>query len=323
MLENINIKVLIVCSGNAGYISPFVIEQAESLRKRGVVIDFFLIQGKGIFGYLKNYPKYKKKINAFKPDLIHAHYGLSGMLAVLQRKVPVVTTYHGNDINPIDKIGHSKVEKINLFTFFSLKMSTYNIFVSNELFQISKIKKRASVIPCGVNLEVFYENPMDDSRKTMDLMNDKKYVFFSSSFNNPVKNHSLAKKAIELIPGVILIEMKGYSRKQIALLYSASNILLVTSINESGPLVVKEALACGCPIVATDVGDVKWVIGETQGCFISSFEPEDCADKIKLALDYREKNTKTNGRERIIELGLDIDTIAKKIIELYKNVLKE
>lgn len=56
------------------------------------------LQGKGINGYFKNLSA-QKKIKEFHPDIIHAHYGLSGLFANLQRKVPVVTTYHGSDIN--------------------------------------------------------------------------------------------------------------------------------------------------------------------------------------------------------------------------------
>lgn len=78
-------KVLIVANYNPGHCSPFVVEQVDSIRKLGVEFEYFGIVGKGPFGYLKNLPKFKRKIAEFKPDLIHAHYGLSGLLATLQR----------------------------------------------------------------------------------------------------------------------------------------------------------------------------------------------------------------------------------------------
>jgi len=312
-------RVLIVCSGNAGYVSPFIIEQADSLKELGVDIDYFLIQGKGIFGYLKNYFKYRAKINHFRPDIVHAHYGLSGMFAVLQRKVPVITTYHGNDINPLSKVGHSKVKRINLYSFLALKLSAHNIFVSEELYQSSKFKGDVSIIPCGVNLDIFHLTPKSEARERLNLLLDKKYVLFSSRFDIPVKNYALAKMAIDLVADAVLIEMKGFNREQVALLYSACDVLLVTSINESGPLVVKEAIACGCPIVSTDIGDVKWVIGDTDGCYITSFDPKDIAIKIQSALAFS-KERSDNGK-RIIDLGLDIHTVANKVLAVYKMVL--
>lgn len=53
------------------------------------------------------------------PDLIHAHYGLSGLLANLQRKVPVVTTFHGSDIHDINDLKYSKwAHRLSLDSIF-------------------------------------------------------------------------------------------------------------------------------------------------------------------------------------------------------------
>jgi teichuronic acid biosynthesis glycosyltransferase TuaC len=62
-------------------------------------------------------------------------------------------------------------------------------------------------------------------------------------------------------------------------------------------------------------------MGDTKGCFTCSFEPADVADKIKKALDFSRETGRTNGRERILTLGLDSETIAKKIIRVYERAL--
>ena len=90
---------MIVASKNSGRFVPFIVEQARALEYLGCEVEFFGLGGKGIKGYLKNLPAFKEKIKEFCPDVVHAHYGLSGLFANLQRKVPVVTTYHGSDIN--------------------------------------------------------------------------------------------------------------------------------------------------------------------------------------------------------------------------------
>jgi len=70
-------KLLIVCSCNSGKIAPFVLEQGSALVQLGVTVDYFPINGKGLWGYLKNRKKLIQKIAKFSPDLVHAHYGLS------------------------------------------------------------------------------------------------------------------------------------------------------------------------------------------------------------------------------------------------------
>ena len=120
-------RVLFVSSGNfKDWISPFVKEQGESLKKAGISVDYFPIKGHGIFGYLSHLPRLKKKIKREIYDLIHAHYGISGLLCVLQRKLPVVVTFHGGDFY---------FEKSNVFyqilCWFSALFSSWNIFVNH------------------------------------------------------------------------------------------------------------------------------------------------------------------------------------------------
>jgi len=81
-------KVLICASGNRDTLSPFVKEQAESLKKLDIEIDYFLIEGKGVCGYLKNIPAFRNMVDKGNYSLVHAHYGLSGLFATFQRKIP-------------------------------------------------------------------------------------------------------------------------------------------------------------------------------------------------------------------------------------------
>ena len=81
-------RILIVASYNRNRFAPFIQEQAKALRAAGCEVAFFGLQGNGFKGYLKNLPVLKQKIKAFQPDVVHAHYGLSGLLANLQRQTP-------------------------------------------------------------------------------------------------------------------------------------------------------------------------------------------------------------------------------------------
>jgi len=301
-------KVLIICSGHTS--SVFVDEQVEALREIGVEIDYFLVSQKGFLGYLRSVAPLKEMINQFCPDLIHAHYGLSGVLANLQRKVSVVVTYHGCDINDL---------LLRIISIPSLILSSHNIFVSKN--QYSKIKfllrNNYSIIPCGINFSTFKLLNKYEARNILGLIPEKKYILFSSAFDIPVKNYPLAKQSVELLNNVELVELKGYSRKEVNLLMNACDAGLLTSFNEGSPIFVKELLALDKPVVSTDVGDVKERFGHLNGVYITNFEPESVADKLQQALF---QNFHLGSREKIAYL--DNHQIALLIKEVYNKVLR-
>ena len=300
-------KILIVCSRNSGKIAPFIQEQGDALSQLGVEIAYFPIEGKGLCGYLKNKKRLLSKINEFMPDLIHAHYGLSGLLANLQRKIPVITTYHGSDINNAKILPLSRLNMI---------LSVHNIFVSEKNRLKSNQTRNQSLIPCGVDINLFKPQDKSKARKILDLNEDKIYILFAGAFANSVKNSALAKSAVSLLNDVCLIELQGYSREEVALLINAVDVVLLTSFTEGSPQIIKEAMACNCPIVSVPVGDIENVISGTAGCFISTYKPTDIADKLKQALEYEKR---TDGRERILSLGLDREAVAKQILSVYKK----
>ena len=305
-------KILIVSHSVNGEISPFVYEQMNSLKRNGCETNYYGITGKGVIGYLTSLRGLNRIIREFRPDLIHAHYGLSGLLANFQRRVPVVTTYHGSDVH-----SGGKILKLSRK---AMCLSVYNIFVSEKLLRLSGyINDNSCVLACGVDLDAIQEIPREDARKQLSIGRDEVFGLFSGAFGNAVKNYALAKAAADEVKGLRLVELKGYSRKEVNLLMNAADFLLMTSLNEGSPQVIKEAMACGTPVVSVDVGDVTDVIGETEGCFIAERNSDDLADKIQIALAFRGK---TMGRHRIIELGLSDEQVAKRLIGLYEEILR-
>jgi glycosyltransferase involved in cell wall biosynthesis len=300
-------NLLFVCSKNSGRIAPFILEQGESLVQLGIRVEYFTIEGKGWKGYLKNRKRLVETIKTFQPQVIHAHYGLSGLLANMQRRVPVVTTYHGSDINN---------PKVFLFSKLCMMLSVHNIFVSIKNQTKSALSKNFSLIPCGVDINLFVPFEKLQARKELGLDMNKKYVLFAGAFNNNVKNPELALSAVAEIKDVELLELKGYTRQQVVLLMNAVDAVLMTSFTEGSPQFIKEAMACNCPVVSVPVGDVPDVVSEVEGCYITTYEPADVAEKLRMALDFGKR---TEGRKRIIELKLDIESVAKKIVEVYRK----
>lgn len=319
-MERSGLRVLVV--GNLTD-APFVDEQVASLMLLGFEVKTLAICGKGIRGYLKTLPCLKAAIKSFSPDIVHAHYGLSGLLANLQRRVPVVTTYHGSDI-------HSG-GWILFLSRICLKLSKFNIFVSAKLLERSGYrKKNVAVIPCGVDVSIFYLTEKVEARSVFEFIEPGegvRYVLFSGAFDNPVKNSSLALEAVGVANSLIkseidganevrLIELKGFSRQQVNLLLNSVDCLLMTSEREGSPMVIKEAMAVGLPVVSVDAGDVKELIGGTDGCFVAERNPESVAKGIISALKHKGK---TEGRAVIMDRGLSTESTAIKIAEIYKK----
>lgn len=304
-------KVLIVASFNKNHYAPFIEEQAIALEELNCKIEWFGLQGKGMWGYLKNLSALKKKISETHPDVVHAHYGLSGLLANLQRRVPVVTTYHGSDINDHKALRFSKI---------AMKLSAWNIFVSQKTMDIAQPKKHYSLLPCGIDLCDAQMTEKSEARRKMKMNDKKKYVLFAGAFDNAVKNAPLAKAAVALMQddNVELLELKGYSREEVALLMCAADTFLMTSFTEGSPQVVKEAMACGCPIVSVDVGDVKERVNGIDACYVAETrEPQVLAELMKKAMSFEGK---ANGREKILDEGLDNRHVAKQLMAIYEQV---
>ena len=306
-------RVLIVANHNKGYFVPFIVEQVDALKQLGIDVEYFGVHGKGIRGYLSNRSALKAKIHEYHPDLIHAHYGLSGLLANLQRMIPVVTTYHGSDIHEGGR---------NLFfSRLAIRLSAYNIFVTEQLQkQAGYHGNNQCALPCGIDTVTIHPIDRTEARRQLGWETDGKYALFAGAFDNAVKNSSLAKAAAALATNIHLIEMRGFTRNQVNLIMNAANCLLMTSYREGSPQVVKEAMVCGTPVVSVDVGDVKEVTAGIEGCFIAQYDAHEIAHALKQTFAFQGK---TKGRQRIIERGLSNELIAKRIIEIYTKVLNK
>ena len=121
---------------------------------------------------------------------------------------------------------------------------------------------------------------------------------------------------------VQLIELKGYTREEVYALMYTCDALLMTSKTEGSPQVIKEAMACGCPIVSVDVGDVAERVANLDGCYVVPIDNrllmiDKLAESLKKAIAFEGK---TKGRERIVADGLTNEQVAQRIMNIYTAV---
>lgn len=310
-------KLLFISSGNALCgISPIVKKQGESLISSGVDLEFFTIKGKGLYSYFKHIFILSKYLKNNIYDLVHAHYSYSAYIASLAGCRPLIVSLMGSDI----RSGFIGKSLIHLFSFFSWN----NVIVKSLSMKKTTGLKKALVIPNGVDIHKIKEIEKQFANSKAHSTNSakKKTILFAANPYRKAKNFHLAKKSVAKINVNFKIEYNKLHEEIIEELFKA-DVLLLTSLWEGSPNIVKEAMACNCPVVSTDVGDVRWLFGDEPGHFITSFDPKDVTEKIKQALGFAEKYGRTHGRQRIIELGLDTNTVAKRIVGVYEEVLQK
>lgn len=316
-------------------ISPFVKEQGEALRAAGCEVEYFLVKG----NYFKAVRPLKAKIREWKPDIVHAHFGLSAITAELQSSVPVVTTFHN---------GETHSPYVNLFCSLLSLRAKHVIYVARHIREKSYFNaKNYSIIPCGVTLEDCFLMDKADARKKLGWDADKKYILFGGAFDNLRKNYPLLRDAVKKIQmanahtasadrknwQIECIEMRGLSRAECVLRMCAADLFALPTKNEGSPQALKEAMACNCPIVATDVADIRHLLGDLPGHYILTNKCGTPADWVgdETSVDEMAElineaflfEGRTRGRERIMELQLTNEQVANRIIDIYKQVLSE
>lgn len=305
-------KILHIYRGyGAGLINPVIDNQIATLSVFDDTVYKFILN-KGGARYFTNIFKLGRFIRKNKIDIIHAHYSFSGFMAGLAFSgKPIVCSLMGSDVHQ-DKLLHVII-KIFINYFWK-----YTIVKSKEM---QNVFPKTMVIPNGVDTNNFYPRDMWESyTKTGFNTANKNIIFIAVNPNAEVKNLALAQNAVKQMKDskVILHQLSTITFEDLPYYYSCADLLLLTSLSEGSPNVVKEAMACNCPIVATKVGDIYEIIYKVNQCYTTTFEVEDVAEKIKLALDNGQRS---NGFSHIS--ALDSNVIAEKLKNLYCKANKK
>ena len=294
-------------------LGTFVRDQVKALRKEGVDVDVFFFNGrKNRLNYLWAIFRLWAWLLSHRYDLVHAHYVFSGIVARTQFLHPVVLTQHGPEV-------------FMTWERFPCRMITPLVDKVIVVSQEQKRKlgyKKAVVIPCGIDFDLFSPMPRDETRRKLNLSPEKKLVLWAGEYLRPEKRYDIVEAGVALAreraPSVERVLSSRQPHDLVPLDMNACDVLLLVSDGEGSPMVIKEAMACNMPIVSVPVGDVAEVIGGTDGCYLCSQDPSDVAEKLRLALS---RPGRTNGREVIKHM--EQGSIAKRIIALYKEVLQE
>ncbi len=304
----------------------FVHSQARSLERAGVHLDVLYVPGyRSRWRYAWGAGEVLRRSRRRRYDVVHAHYGHSGVLARLQRRAPVLLSYCGDDLlgTPTPD-GHGLTRRSVVLARSFARLSHVleaTITKSEEMARLlpSRSRERNTIIPNGVDLARFEPMPKDLARARVGWNGRRKNLLFVGNPAFPRKNVRLAQAVRdELLSRGIEVELRiawQVAPEEMITWMAASDVLLFPSLFEGSPNTVKEAMAMELPIVSAPVGDVPERLRGVEGTFVVERDTEAMAGAVEAALHYERAPA---ARTAVAELG--IERVAERLVTLYQSL---
>jgi teichuronic acid biosynthesis glycosyltransferase TuaC len=308
----------------------FVEQQIKGLRQVGLDVDVMFIDRaqRGMSVYLGLGRQISARIANFKPDLVHVMYGgvMADQVTRAVNNPPVIVSFCGSDLlgqhlsGPLRKL----IARYGIQASHGAARRACGIVVKSENLQhalpgdVNQSKVR--IIPNGIDLERFKPLDRDICRNRLGWNADRFHILFPTNSGDPVKRFDLAWVAVEIVnhSGIKadLHQLRSVPHDEVPIWLNASDVVLLTSLHEGSPNIIKEALACDLPVVSVDIGDVRERIQGIEGCYLASSEPSDLAAELCSVYTGLRR---VAGRIKMQELSLE--RIALRLKEFYEEVL--
>lgn len=211
-------------------------------------------------------------------DIVHSQFGsMCAFICVFARSIRVLTI-RGSD-------WYAKTEGSMLSRLHSLVQVALTRYSLNRFQKILVVSKRLKhevvhylassitevhVFPSPIDTEFFRPLSKPNARKQLGMSQDITYFLFPVvNRNNPVKRAWLVDEVSGKLPShKVVLTACGIAHEDMCTLYNAVDAVLLPSIYEGWPNVIKEALSCNVPFIATDVSDLKEIAAKYPGCKI-------------------------------------------------------
>lgn len=323
--------VLVVTSGWPNPDNPahcvFIKRQMESIAAQGLVYDVLFIRGyrsalayplAGLLMALRNFT------GGWDYRLVHAHGGEASLSAAMYRRAPLVTSYLGGDLlgnstRPDGKITPRAALR-RWFIRQHARLSARTITKSLEMERAlpRSIQSRNTVVPNGVNTSIFRPIPRDAARAELGW-DDGRVVLYAANPEELRKRYALSSDAVdrarEQLDDIRLVVAHRLEPDLVPLYMNAADCLVLLSWMEGSPNVVKEALMCDLPVVATPVGDIPELLEPVTPSFIV----EPTVEAVAAALvECCATPQRSDGYARSAHLAEDV--IAGRVLDLYREL---
>ena len=309
----------------------FVEQQVKGLKRIGLDIDVLLVDraSRGVGAYCSLSRRIRASVADVQPDIVHVMYG--GVTADITTHAacrrPVVISFCGSDLLGASLSGtvRTLITGCGVLASHRAARKASGIVVKSQNLRDALPAdidaSRIRLIPNGIDLDRFRPLDRHTCRHQLGWRADRFHILFSSNAGDPCKRPALAQDAVRAlndlgVPGE-LHQLSGVRHDEVAIWLNASNALLLTSVTEGSPNIVKEALACDVPVVSLDVGDVAKHIRGIPGCYLAVPEPTDLAAKLRRV---HSGVSRIAGRDKMQELSLE--RVARRVADFYHDLLE-
>ena len=322
------LRVLSVMPGKPhGNNMIFVRDMGPAFRRDGVdVIEFYVSSRTNPLVIIRELVRLRSTVVRECPVLLHAQYGgVTAMLvAMAAGHHPMVLSIRGSDLNLLGSVGFLRNRLTRLMTRLAALRSDAVICVSTQLrSQLWGSAAKAYIIPSGVDMEVFHPTAQGDARRSLGIDEATRLVLFNAGNAPELKGLGFVERAMNLVcagmPTAKLHILRGSTgQSEVATLMNAADCLVLASEAEGSPNVVKEAMACNLPVVATAVGDVATRLDGVSPGVIVPRTVEGLANGI---LDVLKTGGRSNGRQILHDQRLSRDQVVERVIGIYRQIL--
>lgn len=297
----------------------FVKEQVESLKKIGIDCDVFYCDGKGrgFKQYITYVPKLWWKILTEHYDVLHCHHALSLIILTMTLWPFFKKTVLSYQNDPDREWGGK------FFKFFYLFVNKFIVKNRSEYLKYSKMV----YLPNGCNQDFFRPMDMMECREKLGWDKAKQYIIYMDS-NKGARTQKRKDRFDEVVSllnsqygwNAEEVVMRNVDRPLVPLYLNAANLHMISSDFEGSPNSVKECMCCNTPVVSTDVGNVKEMIGDIEGAYVTkTFEAKELAECVDKVLSSK---TPFNGRDKFLAKGYGMATVAEKLKQIYDKILR-
>jgi teichuronic acid biosynthesis glycosyltransferase TuaC len=291
----------------------WVRDQVEEMRRRGLEVELFEFPP-GSRQYVPATLRLRRLLRRRPPfDLVHAHYGLPGWVALLAGASPLIVSFHGTDVR------HPVVGRLSRRLTRRLEMTAVvsaALFVEENGRPGLPLPHGSAVLPCGPDLSRFGPLPRAEARRELGLDPDGRYLLFPANPARPEKRADRARELAEAC-GAELLSGGAIEPDRMRLWINAASAVLVTSDYEGFGMVCIEALACEVPVLSTPVGIAPFFLDGVEGVLCAPFELGTWQAAAASHLDSHDPRVDGAGRAA----WLSSARTAERTIEAYRDVL--